>query len=168
MRLATAVETGSMSFPAATAAGSGCASVVANAFRITSPPTLSSAIQIARGTCLAAPRVSSAAATVASKPMNAHPPTASAASNAATVFPPGGASKSTEKSCSRNTSSSASPMPTEAIASAATPNRSEALRASMPIALTSEQIATSTAPAITTALAVGAIPSNATAQNAPA
>ena len=46
----TAVETGSMSWPAATAAGSGCASVTAKALRITSPPTLSSAIQIARGT----------------------------------------------------------------------------------------------------------------------
>ena len=78
----TAVETGSMSLPATTAAGSGCASVVANALRITSAPTVSSAIQTARGTCLAAPLVSSAAATVASKPMNAQPPTASAASSA--------------------------------------------------------------------------------------
>ena len=48
----TAVETGSMSWPATTAAGSGCASVVAKALRITSAPTLSSAIQTARGTCL--------------------------------------------------------------------------------------------------------------------
>ena len=69
----TAVETGSMSLPATTSAGFGCASVVAKALRITSAPTLSSAIQIARGTCLAAPLVSSAAATVASKPMNAQP-----------------------------------------------------------------------------------------------
>ena len=81
----TAVETGSTSWPAATAAGLGCASVVATALRITSPPTLSSAIQIARGTWRAAPRVSSAAATVASKPMNAQPATASAASMAANV-----------------------------------------------------------------------------------
>ena len=88
----TAVETGSMSLPAATAAGSGCASVTAKALRITSPPTLSSAIQIARGTRRAALRVSSAAATVASKPMKAQPATASAASMAANVLPPDSAS----------------------------------------------------------------------------
>src|SRR5690349_4945483 len=81
----TAVVTGSTSLPATTSAGFGCASVVAKALRITSAPTLSSAIQTARGTCLAAPLVSSAAATVASKPMKAQPPTASAASSAANV-----------------------------------------------------------------------------------
>ena len=76
------------------------------------------------------------------------------------VLPPDSASapklsQSTEKPCSRNTSSSASPMPTDAIASAVMPSRSAVLRASTPIALTSEQIATSTAPATTIALAVG-------------
>src|SRR5262245_46849206 len=88
----TAVLTGSMSLPATTSAGFGCASVVANALRITSAPTESSAIQTARGMCLAALLVSSAAATVASKPMKAQPPTASAASRAANVEPPESAS----------------------------------------------------------------------------
>ena len=46
----TDVVTGSRSSPATTPAGSGCASVTATALRITSAPTLSSAIQIARGT----------------------------------------------------------------------------------------------------------------------
>src|SRR5690349_19211080 len=133
----TAVETGSMSLPATTSAGFGWASVVANALRITSAPTLSSAIQTARGMCLAALLVSSAAATVASKPMNAQPPTASAASNAATFDPPLSASApnvsvSTEKPCSRKTSSSARPIPTDAIVSAATPIRSAAFSASTP------------------------------------
>src|SRR3954454_3690014 len=39
----TAVVTGSRSFPATTAAGSGCASVAASALRITSAPTVRSA-----------------------------------------------------------------------------------------------------------------------------
>src|SRR4051812_15522182 len=43
--LTTAVVTGSMSSPATIDAGSGCASVTATALRITSTPTLSSAIQ---------------------------------------------------------------------------------------------------------------------------
>ncbi len=46
----TAVVTGSRSSPATTDAGSGCARVAATAFRMTSVPTLSSAIQIALGT----------------------------------------------------------------------------------------------------------------------
>ncbi len=124
----TAVWTGSASRPATTAAGSGCASVVATALRTTSTATLSSAIQIARGTCRAALRVSSDTATQASKPMNTHPPTASAASIAAPTEPPDSASapsvcSSSERSCVRNASSSASPTPTDATISAAIPTR---------------------------------------------
>src|SRR5215207_1677495 len=78
--LTTAVVTGSTSLPATTAAGSGCASVTAKAFRITSTPTLSRAIQMALGTRAAASLVSSAAPTQESKPMKTQPPTASAAS----------------------------------------------------------------------------------------
>src|SRR5690349_12267371 len=167
----TAVETGSMSFPATTAAGSGCASVVAKALRITSAPTDSSAIQTARGTCVEALLVSSAAATVASKPMNAQPPTASAASNAANVEPPLSDSApkvlvSTSKPCSRKTSSSARPMPTEAMHSAATPSRSALLSASTPNASMIEQTRTSTAPVMTIAVAVGVMPSSVSAHGA--
>ena len=61
-----------------------------------------------------------------SKPMNTQPPTASAASSPAAVEPPESASApsvspSSEKSCSRKTSRSARPMPTDATASAAMP-----------------------------------------------
>ena len=90
--MTTAVVTGSMSSPATTDAGSGCASVAATAFRITSAATLSSAIQIARGTWRAASVVSSDAATHASKPMNTQPPTASAASIPALTEPSDSAS----------------------------------------------------------------------------
>ena len=48
--LTTAVETGSMSRPATTSAGFGCASAAAKALRMTMAATLRSAIQIARGT----------------------------------------------------------------------------------------------------------------------
>jgi hypothetical protein len=168
----TAVVTGSRSWPATTAAGSGCASVVANAFTITSAPTLSSAIQTARGTWRAAPCVSSAIATVASKPMNAQPPTASAASSAAPTEPPESASAPSvsvtiDGPCSRNTSSSATAMTTDAIASAATPALSARFSASMPHTLTAEHSATRTKPAITVACGVGVIPSSASAQGAP-
>src|ERR1044071_306498 len=68
--LTTDVATGSTSRPATTEAGSGWASATAKALRMTSAPTLSSAIQIARGTWRVALCVSSDAATHASKPMN--------------------------------------------------------------------------------------------------
>ena len=55
---------------------------------MTSAATLSSAIQIARGTWRAAPLVSSEALTQASKPMNTQPATASAASMPAPTEPP--------------------------------------------------------------------------------
>ena len=84
----TAVVTGSASLARDDVAGSGCASVIATALRITIAPTLSSASQTARGTWLAAPLVSSAVSPHASKPMNTQPPTASAASSAAKVEPP--------------------------------------------------------------------------------
>ena len=137
----TAVVTGSRSAPATIAAGSGCASVTATAFSITSAPTLRRAIQIARGTWCAASLVSSEAATQASNPMNTQPPTASAASSAANTEPPDRASApsvwvKTPRSCSRNTSSSARPIPTEAIASAAMPSFTAAASTSMPSAPT--------------------------------
>ena len=114
--LTTAVVTGSTSSPATTDAGSGCASSAATALRITSAPTLSSAIQIALGTCRAASFVSSATPTAQSNPMNTHPPTASAASSPAATEPPDSASApkvsvKIERSCSAKTSSSARPMP---------------------------------------------------------
>ena len=168
----TAVVTGSMSSPATTAAGSGWASVTARAFSITSAPTLSRAIQIAFGTWRAAFFVSSDAPMQASKPMNTHPPTASAASSPAPTEPPDSASApsvsvSIEKFCSRNTSSSASPMPTEATASAAMPILTARLRTSMPSAPTSEQTATRTIPVTTIAPGVGSIPSRVSAHGAP-
>ena len=86
--------------------------MTATALGITSTPTLSSAIQIARGTWRAASRVSSATPTAQSKPMNTQPPTASAASIAASTEPPESASAPSvspriERACSRKASSSA-------------------------------------------------------------
>jgi hypothetical protein len=139
--------------------------------RITSAPTLKSAIQTARGTCLAALLVSSAAATVASKPMNAQPPTASAARSAGKV-PPLSASApnvfvSTPKPCSRKTNSSARPMPTDAISSAPTPTRSAPLSASTPNALMIEHTSTRIAAVMTIAAGVGETPSRISAHGAP-
>ena len=93
--------------------------MTAKALRITSAPTLSSAIHTARGTWRAASLVSSAVATHPSKPMNTQPPTAIAARNAAPVEPPDSASAPSvsvriEKSCSRKASNRISPTPTEA------------------------------------------------------
>ena len=170
--LTTDVVTGSRSSPATIAAGSGCASVAATALRITSAPTLSSATQIARGTCCPATRVSSAADTQASKPMKTQPPTASAASRPAAVDPPERASAPSvsvriERSCSRKTSSSASPTPTEATTSAATPAFTARLSTPMPNAPAAAQISTSTIPVITNASAVTSMPSRVSAQGAP-
>src|SRR3954453_3128256 len=168
----TAVATGSESLPATTAAGSGCASVVATAFSITSAATASSAIQIARGTCRAGSFVSSAAPTHASKPMKTHPPTASAARRPAPTDPPDDASApsvcvNSEKSCSRNTSRSASPIPSDATISAPIPTLTAFPRAPTPSAPTPAQTSTSTMPVTTTAFGVGSIPKSVNAQGAP-
>src|SRR4051794_12798601 len=83
----TAVVTGSESFPATTSLGCGWASVAATALSTTIAPTVSIAIQIARGTWRPASCVSSAAPTATSKPMKTQPPTASAANRPAKTEP---------------------------------------------------------------------------------
>ena len=170
--LTTAVDTGSTSRPATTAAGSGCASVTATALRITSAPTLSSAIQIACGTWRAAPFVSSEAPTQASKPMKTQPATASAASMPAPTEPPDNASAPSvcvriEKLCSRKAKSSASPIATEATASATIPALIARPSTSMPSAPTAAQTTTRTIPIATIAFGVTSIPSRVSAHGAP-
>src|SRR4051794_35950484 len=170
--LTTAVATGAASRPATIAAGSGLDSPTATAFRITSAPTLSSAIQIARGTWRVAPFVSSEAPTQASKPMNTQPPTASAASIPAPTDPPDSASAPSvwvrsETSCVRKTSSSASPMPTEATTSAAMPARTARPRTSMPNDPATAHTATSASPATTIAFGVSGMPRSDRSHGAP-
>ena len=168
----TEVVTGSASRPATTPAGSGCASETANALRMTSAATLSSASQIARGTWRAAPRVSSEALTQASKPMKTQPATASAASIPAPTDPPESASAPrvcvrSDRSCVRKTRRSASPMPTEATISAAIPTRITAPSTSTPRAPTIAQTTTSAIPVATMAFGVGVTPARVRAHGAP-
>ena len=98
----TAVVTGSTSSPLTTAAGSGCASAVATAFSNTIAATASTTSHTDLGTHRAAPRVSSAVPTHASKPMKTHPLTASAASSAANTEPPDAASAPSVSPSSEN------------------------------------------------------------------
>ena len=139
---------------------------------MTSAPTVSSATQIARGTCRAALFVSSDAPTHASKPMNTQPPTASAASIPAPTEPPERDSAPSvfvriETSCVRNTSNNASPIPTDATASAAIPALITRPSTSMPSAPTVAQTSRKTTPAATIALGVGSMPRRVSAQGAP-
>lgn len=168
----TAVWTGSPSRRATTAARSGCASVVASALSMTSAATLSSAIQIARGTWRAASRVSSDTPTQASKPMNTQPPTASAASNDALTEPPDSAcapsvSPRTDRSCVRKASSSATPTPIEATTSAAIPTLIARPSSLTPNAPAAAQATTRIMPATTMRLGLGVTSTSASAQGAP-
>src|SRR4051794_31904544 len=168
----TAVDTGSTSRPETTAAGSSCASPTANAFRITSAPTLSSAIQIARGTCRVAPFVSSEAPTQASKPMKTQPPTARAASIPAPTDPPESDSAPSvvvriETSCERNASRSARPIPTDATISAAIPARTTRPSTVTPNAPATAHTSTRIIPMTTIRFGVGSIPASASAHGAP-
>jgi hypothetical protein len=133
----TAVVTGSMSLPATTCSGCGCARPTAIALRITTVPTLSSDHHMARGTCRPGSLVSSAVETQASKPMKAQPATATAVRKASALEPPDSCSApmvpvNSTKPCSRKNSSSAKPTSTDAIASAAMPVDTIRLRILMP------------------------------------
>ena len=70
-------------------------------------------------------------------------------------------------SCVRKTSSSATPIPTDAIASAAMPRRTTRPSTSTPSPPTAAQTSTSTMPVATIAFAVGSMPSSASAHGAP-
>src|SRR4051794_32250966 len=168
----TVLATGSASLPATTAPGSFCASPTATALRMTSAPTVSSAIQIARGTWCVGLVVSSEAATQASKPMKTQPPTASAASIPAPTEPPDRASAPSvsvrlPKPRSLNASSSVSPIPTEATTSAAIPILMARPSTSTPSAPTAAQTRTNTIPVNTIAFGVGSMPNSASAHGAP-
>src|SRR4051795_7556733 len=168
----TAVVTGSTSLPATTAAGSGCASVAATAFSSTMAPTLSTAIQIARGTLRSALWVSSAAPTATSKPMKTQPPTARAASNPAPTEPPDNDSApsvcvSREKPWLWNTTRSVRPTPTDATHSAAIPSFTTRPSSRTPNQPASAASTTSTSPAKTTARGVGSMSKSASAHGAP-
>ena len=170
--LVTAVVTGSRSVPATTPAGSGWARVTAMALAITSAPTLSRAIQIARGTWRPASCVSSATPTAQSKPMKTQPPTASAASIAAKTESPESASAPRvsprmEMSWSRKTSSRVSAIPTEASTSARIPARTTLPTRSMPSDPIAAATRISAIPAATIAPGSGSIPSRVSSQGAP-